>query len=401
MMEIVKGRAVSRTTTGYADVARRRRGRRRPLRLRDRRRRRGAQGLRQVRAADLAGRPEPDDASSRRSASPATPTSSPTPSVPAADLNPAAAPRRVQRHGQDRAPAPRLRLRAGPQLRPDQQVRVHERREPDAVVPGRRRPLPLPVRPGPDAGVRRRLLHDRLALPPGRRDRPGGDAPHRSRSSTARCGTTTRRSGSPRRPSRRTPTSTSRAAPTRSPAAPRLGAYGAAGLVQSDDVAYAAKQAGDLPDDFVAYRNARATKSWFMLDDEIVVLAAGVGDPAGRAVTTTIDSRIADAGGRRRAHRGAARRHGLVRRGHRPRWPGCATPTPAEGTAVGYVFLDRQPADGHARRRSPAAAASSAPSNPDTPVTQAGLLRRRRAAGRRAAHLDGVRPRTERHPSGS
>ena len=30
--------------------------------------------------------------------------------------------------------------------------------------------------------------------------------------------------------------------------------------------------AGDLPDDFMAYRNARATKSWFMFDDEIVDL---------------------------------------------------------------------------------------------------------------------------------
>ncbi|MEQ4304048.1 polysaccharide lyase family 8 super-sandwich domain-containing protein [Plantactinospora sp. B6F1] len=73
-----------------------------------------------------------------------------------------------------------------------------------------------------------------------------------------------------------------------------LDSYGAAGLVQSDDAAYAAKRAGQLPDDFVAYRNASATKSWFLFDDEIVVLAAGVGDPAGRAVSTTIDSRIAE-----------------------------------------------------------------------------------------------------------
>ncbi len=82
-------------------------------------------------------------------------------------------------------------------------------------------------------------------------------------------------------------------APTGTPAVPSLGAYGAAGLVQSSDVAYAAKQDGILPDDFVVYRNAEATKSWFMLDDEIVVLAAGVGDQAGRAVTTTVDARHA------------------------------------------------------------------------------------------------------------
>jgi hyaluronate lyase len=60
--------------------------------------------------------------------------------------------------------------------------------------------------------------------------------------------------------------------------------------MQSDDFAYASRE--DLPDDFVTYQNASATKSWFLLDDEIVVLAAGVGD-ATRAVTTTLDTRIA------------------------------------------------------------------------------------------------------------
>lgn len=69
-----------------------------------------------------------------------------------------------------------------------------------------------------------------------------------------------------------------------------LGQYGAAGLIQSSDVAYADQDV--LPDDFVVYRNAESTKSWFMLDDEIVVLAAGVGDST-RAVTTSIDARIA------------------------------------------------------------------------------------------------------------
>jgi hyaluronate lyase len=60
--------------------------------------------------------------------------------------------------------------------------------------------------------------------------------------------------------------------------------------VQSDDFAYASRET--LPDNFVGYKNASATKSWFLLDDEIVVLAAGVGD-ATRAVTTTLDTRIA------------------------------------------------------------------------------------------------------------
>src|SRR5690606_37586761 len=75
-----------------------------------------------------------------------------------------------------------------------------------------------------------------------------------------------------------------------------LGAYGVCGYVQSDDVAYAAAQEGLLPDDFVTYRNARAFKSWFMLDDEIVVLAAGVSGQGGRDAVTTLDSRIAAPG---------------------------------------------------------------------------------------------------------
>jgi hyaluronate lyase len=77
-----------------------------------------------------------------------------------------------------------------------------------------------------------------------------------------------------------------------------LGAYGAVGWVLTDDVPWRDKAAGLLPDDFVAYRSARATRSWFLLDDEIVLLGAGVGDApgAGRPVTTTLDTRIAGAG---------------------------------------------------------------------------------------------------------
>lgn len=120
-----------------------------------------------------------------------------------------------------------------------------------------------------------------------------------------------------------------------------LGAYGAAGMVQSDDVPYVHKQAGILPDDFVVYQNARSTKSWFMLDDEIVVLAAGISDPAGRAVVTAIDSRIA-APSDRVAITGA-RRDGAG-------WSSPGTgdlrwlryANDSEATAVGYVFLDTQ-----------------------------------------------------------
>ncbi len=120
-----------------------------------------------------------------------------------------------------------------------------------------------------------------------------------------------------------------------------LGAYGVAGMVQSDDVPYVDKQAGILPEDFVVYRNARSTKSWFMLDDEIVVLAAGIADPDGRDVVTTVDSRI------------AAPTDDVVVTGERrdgARWSGAGAASlrwlryanASEGTAVGYVFLDRQ-----------------------------------------------------------
>ncbi|MGP3972318.1 polysaccharide lyase family 8 super-sandwich domain-containing protein [Streptomyces sp. 6N223] len=121
----------------------------------------------------------------------------------------------------------------------------------------------------------------------------------------------------------------------------RLGAYGAAGLVQSDDAAYAAQRAGELPADFVAYRNAEAVRSWFMFDDEIVLLAAGVGDAAGRAVTTTLDARIADPAD-------AIELTGELRDGSP--WSGTGTgplawlryANTSREVAVGYVLLDRQ-----------------------------------------------------------
>ena len=70
-----------------------------------------------------------------------------------------------------------------------------------------------------------------------------------------------------------------------------LGPYGVTGMVTSHDVPYVDEQAGLLPDDFVAYPNVRATKSWFLFDDEVAVLAAGM---PGAAVTT-VDSRVAGA----------------------------------------------------------------------------------------------------------
>ncbi|MET9493408.1 polysaccharide lyase family 8 super-sandwich domain-containing protein [Streptomyces sp. NPDC006552] len=135
-----------------------------------------------------------------------------------------------------------------------------------------------------------------------------------------------------------------------------LGAYGAVGWVLGEDVPWRDKRAGILPDDFVVYRGARATKSWFLLDDEIVVLAAGVGDApgAGRAVTTTLDARIAAAGDAVSVTEGAG-------------WVRYANAT--QGTAVGYALLS-----GPAPKARLATVTRSRravrTSNPDTAVTR-------------------------------
>jgi hyaluronate lyase len=100
-----------------------------------------------------------------------------------------------------------------------------------------------------------------------------------------------------------------------------LGAYGVAGMVLSDDVPWVDKQAGLLPDDFVAYPGIRGFKSWFLFDDEIVVLAAGLPDDA----VTTVDSRIA-----------AASDDVVVSSGG----PWVRFDNRTTGAAVGYVSLD-------------------------------------------------------------
>lgn len=135
-----------------------------------------------------------------------------------------------------------------------------------------------------------------------------------------------------------------------------LGAYGAAGWVLGEDVPWRDKQAGVLPDDFVVYRSARATKSWFLLDDEIVVLAAGVGDApgAGRAVTTTLDARIASAADQVSVAEGR-------------RWARWANTT--QGTAVGYVLL-RGPEPKARLETVVRSRRAVRTSNPDTVVTR-------------------------------
>ncbi|MFG2648431.1 polysaccharide lyase family 8 super-sandwich domain-containing protein [Streptomyces sp. NPDC048436] len=163
-----------------------------------------------------------------------------------------------------------------------------------------------------------------------------------------------------------------------------LGAYGLAGAVQSSDAAY--QDRALLPADFVVHRNATAAKSWFLLDDEIVVLAAGVGDGAGRPVTTTVDARTA-------APDDQVSLTGVLRDG-RP-WSGAGTgdlrwlryANATQGSSVGYVFLDtpkvRVALEKVTRSRRVVRTA-----NPDTAVTRTVLgVTVDRAAGARPVSL--------------
>lgn len=118
-----------------------------------------------------------------------------------------------------------------------------------------------------------------------------------------------------------------------------LGSYAVSGMQQSDDAAYVAKQARELPDDFIVYANSRSSKSWFMFDDEIVVLASGITDEHDRPTITTVDSRISNPADELSIVGEA--RDGTAVTGAGPvkdlAWLRTANAT--RGTSIGYVFL--------------------------------------------------------------
>lgn len=74
----------------------------------------------------------------------------------------------------------------------------------------------------------------------------------------------------------------------------KLGKYGVSGIQLGDEIGYKDKQDGLLPEDFVVYKNAEANKSAFMFDDEIVLLGSGIQDQLDREVISTIDNRMFD-----------------------------------------------------------------------------------------------------------
>lgn len=77
-----------------------------------------------------------------------------------------------------------------------------------------------------------------------------------------------------------------------------LGRFAAASMVLSDDVTWRDRRAGLIPSEIVASPNARANRSWFMFDNEIVMLASGITDSpdlsAPRALQSTIDARLSE-----------------------------------------------------------------------------------------------------------
>ena len=174
--------------------------------------------------------------------------------------------------------------------------------------------------------------------------------------------------------SRRTPTSTSRAAPTPSPAAPASARTARPGWSSPTTPPTPRSRPGELPDDFVAYRERPRHQ---------VVVHARRRDRgarrgrrrrrAGRAVTTTVDTPD------RRARRRRSPSPGGLRDG--APWPG--TGTAPLGLAAVRRRRRRAPRSAtsswtrrqarprrRARHGDPQPPRSSALSNPDTPVTK-------------------------------
>lgn len=118
--------------------------------------------------------------------------------------------------------------------------------------------------------------------------------------------------------------------------------YAAAGMQLGDDNAYADKQKGLLPDDFVVYKNAEANKAWFMFDDEIVVMSSNIHDSQNRELMSTIDSRMADVDEQTSVEIGYknGKQESLKENGTYKDVDWVHYGTNANGTNVGYYFLE-------------------------------------------------------------
>lgn len=117
-----------------------------------------------------------------------------------------------------------------------------------------------------------------------------------------------------------------------------------AGMQLGDDNAYVAKQQGFLGDDFIAYKNANANKSWFMFGDKIVVLGSDIHDEQHRNVTTTIDNRMSDVN--EKTQIAAMDKNGksiTLNNGIHQDISWIHYQTNEDHTSIGYYFPDKQP----------------------------------------------------------
>ncbi|WP_419955383.1 polysaccharide lyase 8 family protein [Neobacillus niacini] len=119
----------------------------------------------------------------------------------------------------------------------------------------------------------------------------------------------------------------------------KLGNYGVSGIQLGDEIGYKDKQDGLLPENFVVYKNTEANKSAFMFDDEIVLLGSGIQDQLGREVISTIDNRMFEANETSTIVGGTYDGQSLtdpVNGEYNLKWMNFNTN--AEGTQVGYYF---------------------------------------------------------------
>jgi len=147
-----------------------------------------------------------------------------------------------------------------------------------------------------------------------------------------------------------------------------LGRFAAVSMVLSDDVTVRDRRAGKIPSEVVATPNARANRSWFLFDDEIVMIASGITDSpdltAPRALQSTIDARLSEPRDKVdiTVRRYDGRKVGVGT--HRDvQWVLWENHT--QGQSVGYHFLDHPVATAALERRT-ASRRSVREANPDT-----------------------------------
>ncbi|MFW6599968.1 polysaccharide lyase family 8 super-sandwich domain-containing protein [Propionibacteriaceae bacterium Y2011] len=151
-----------------------------------------------------------------------------------------------------------------------------------------------------------------------------------------------------------------------------LGPYSTATMALSDDVTWRDQLVGKIPAEIAAYPNARASRSWFMFDSEVVLLAAGISDSPDlvtpRRLRTTIDARIAEVDDDVSVT-GADRNGRQVGAGSHDDLAWALWQNRTARTSVGYAFLASTPVTLSSQQQS-GSRRDVRLSNPDTEVTK-------------------------------